>query len=761
MTNIQEISIDKLRIHPKNVRKSYQGISELAASIKEVGILQNLTVVPIPEEDGYYYVVIGNRRLQAAKKAGLQTVPCTITEMEESDQALTMLTENLQRNDLTILEEANGYQMCFSDFGIDVNTLAKKTGFSKTTVRHRLNVAKLDQDVLQKKIDDPSFQLSFTDIQQLEKVRSIEKRNEILDKAENAQNLSWLVLQAVNDENCLRRTNKLISLAKKESILEATDEVVSEQYYASRWTLLRSLYKSDTIPEHLIEEGDHEKYPDGIYYISTANCFKVLARRPDAKPPVVPAAEEGKESEDSTNASVDSVSSADGNTTGGAGSAVGTGSITGTESSADTNSPADVYSPAGAGSTSEANISDGTAFPSGTGSTADMVGGTANHPDTVTSSTPPCHAEETSSKSATSGLTNNAAPVHENRNANAAARVMVSEVHIPSREERMAEDRQTRLAHYEELSHYIQEELTDFCHHLIDGKVDAPDDVEEYLTYCWNVLMNCATHVSNRTVAAAMLNRQAYAISAYEISTLKYQIQMLPVYVQMLAIIRQNLFDCRLMNSDAEYVKDNSVLLREFYALLNQLGFSFSDEALENVMNGTHDIYQPLDLDALEENADSENPVMSDVKGTEEDVVADTKEDVVADAKEDVIADAEEDVVADAKEAMVAEAGKDVASEGEEDVVSDVEEDVISDVEEACDSQIDYAKDVETSTVSSARKLGTSEAADIRDTEPDASTVTCSEDHDIPETDRSEADTASGFPDSEDEFDLCKDSAVA
>ena len=189
MANTIEISINNLRNHPKNIRKSYNGISELAASIKENGILQNLTVVPDPDNEGMYLVVIGNRRLQAAKKAGLETVPCVITDMEESDQALTMLTENMQRKDLTLIEESSGFQMCLEDFGIDVGTLASKTGFSKTTVRHRLNIAKLDRGILKDKMDDPEFQLTITDLALLEKVRDVEKRNSILDEAGDSRDL--------------------------------------------------------------------------------------------------------------------------------------------------------------------------------------------------------------------------------------------------------------------------------------------------------------------------------------------------------------------------------------------------------------------------------------------------------------------------------------------------------------------------------------------------------------------------------------------
>lgn len=108
---VQEIEISKLRVHPKNVRKTYTNIDELADSMKTQGILQNLTVVKNPEEEGTYWVVIGNRRLTAAIKAGLKTAPCQIVEMDEKDQAATMLLENMQRSDLTIYEQAQGIQM--------------------------------------------------------------------------------------------------------------------------------------------------------------------------------------------------------------------------------------------------------------------------------------------------------------------------------------------------------------------------------------------------------------------------------------------------------------------------------------------------------------------------------------------------------------------------------------------------------------------------------------------------------------------------
>lgn len=91
MAEIQNISIELVKVHPNNVRKTYNDIEELAESIKAKGILQNLTVVPDPQEPGKYLTVIGNRRLTAARMAGLETVPCIVSDMDEKEQTSVML----------------------------------------------------------------------------------------------------------------------------------------------------------------------------------------------------------------------------------------------------------------------------------------------------------------------------------------------------------------------------------------------------------------------------------------------------------------------------------------------------------------------------------------------------------------------------------------------------------------------------------------------------------------------------------------------
>ena len=125
MNNITMIPICQLLHHPENPRKDLGDLTELAESIKQNGIMQNLTVVQV--DDGLYNVVIGNRRMAAAEMAGLEEVPCVISEMDYKTQVATMLMENMQRQDLTVFEQAQGFQMMM-DLGYTAN------GASLTTI---------------------------------------------------------------------------------------------------------------------------------------------------------------------------------------------------------------------------------------------------------------------------------------------------------------------------------------------------------------------------------------------------------------------------------------------------------------------------------------------------------------------------------------------------------------------------------------------------------------------------------------------------
>lgn len=230
---IQEIATEKLKIHPKNVRKTYTGIEELADSIKAKGILQNLTVVKAPDDPESYWVVIGNRRLTAARAAGLKTLPCAVVEMSEKDQVSTMLLENMQRNDLSVCEQAQGFQLML-DFGETEATISEKTGFSRTTVRHRLNLAKLDQELLAEREENEGFQLSLTDLYELEKVKDIEERNKILAHASNSRDLKWSVERTVKEEKENQAAGE-IAAKLEEMGVKAAPKKAKDERWSGKW----------------------------------------------------------------------------------------------------------------------------------------------------------------------------------------------------------------------------------------------------------------------------------------------------------------------------------------------------------------------------------------------------------------------------------------------------------------------------------------------------------------------------------------------
>lgn len=189
MGGIVNIGVNHIHPHPDNPRKDLGDLSELVESIKKNGVMQNLTVIPQEGNPGEYTAIIGHRRHAAAALAGIAELPCRIIEgMGQKEQVSTMLEENMQRNDLTIYEQAQGFQMML-DLGETDDSIAEKTGFSKRTILHRLNIAKLDQDELQKKENDSSFQLTLMDLYELEKVKDVKLRNKILKESSNSRDL--------------------------------------------------------------------------------------------------------------------------------------------------------------------------------------------------------------------------------------------------------------------------------------------------------------------------------------------------------------------------------------------------------------------------------------------------------------------------------------------------------------------------------------------------------------------------------------------
>ena len=210
--NIVNLPEDALKPHPDNPRKEIGDITELTQSIKANGIMQNLTVIPTKDlpggdpESNKYTILIGHRRFEAGKAAGLKVFPCHITHgMSHAKQVATMLEENIQRNDLTVIEQAKGMQMLL-DLGESYQTITEKTGFSESTVRHRVNLLKLNEELLKEK----SHQLTITDLAKLESIPE-DRRDEALKNAYSSASLTAAVDRISDDIKKERRRQDIIS----------------------------------------------------------------------------------------------------------------------------------------------------------------------------------------------------------------------------------------------------------------------------------------------------------------------------------------------------------------------------------------------------------------------------------------------------------------------------------------------------------------------------------------------------------------------
>lgn len=258
--SVVNMPIEYLVPHPQNPRKDLGNLEELTASIKENGIYQNLTVIPIneeaPDEEPKYMVVIGHRRLEAAKRAGLQEVPCAIVRgMSETRQLQTMLLENMQRSDLTVYEQAQGFQQLL-DFGMDIEDISQQSGFSKRTIRRRLEIAKLDQNKLKEL--SSTRQLSLKEFDALARIKNLEARNKAMEKI-GTNDFALAVKRAMDKEKLADNMPVFLADMERLGIKKFPD---SANKYSSKYRRVGSL----DLYEYEVTKDKIPKKTEGLYY---------------------------------------------------------------------------------------------------------------------------------------------------------------------------------------------------------------------------------------------------------------------------------------------------------------------------------------------------------------------------------------------------------------------------------------------------------------------------------------------------------------
>jgi ParB family chromosome partitioning protein len=151
----QDLPIERVRPNPFQARRNFAGLEDLVKVITAQGFTTRLRVRADPSDPSYFQLVFGERRLRAAKEAGLREIPAEIAEHSDDEMIEIGLAENIQRRDLDPLEEANAFHMLIEQRDYSVRRLAERIGKDKSYIEDRLALLRTPDDVQQMLVERP------------------------------------------------------------------------------------------------------------------------------------------------------------------------------------------------------------------------------------------------------------------------------------------------------------------------------------------------------------------------------------------------------------------------------------------------------------------------------------------------------------------------------------------------------------------------------------------------------------------------------
>lgn len=177
---LAQIPLDRISANPYQPRRIFdeQSLDDLTRSVREHGIVQPIVVSRTA--DNRYRLIAGERRFRAAQKAGLQSVPAVIKDLQKEGDALQIaLIENIQREDLNPIEEANAYHQLHDEFGLTQEEISRRVGKERSTVANFLRLLKLPETVKQRLA---TGQLSMGHARALLSLDSAKKQEQLADR---------------------------------------------------------------------------------------------------------------------------------------------------------------------------------------------------------------------------------------------------------------------------------------------------------------------------------------------------------------------------------------------------------------------------------------------------------------------------------------------------------------------------------------------------------------------------------------------------
>lgn len=245
---IKLINTSLIDPHPDNPRKNIGDVTDLAASIKANGLLSPLSVVPNGER---YRVIAGHRRLAACKQAGTGAVPCFVLDLDPLQQLEAMVTENCQREQLTVLEEADAIQGML-DLGATTAGVAHRLGRSADYVRDRAKAANIKADV--RKTRDDFDQLTIGQLVAIARYDGRPDLQKRLAQAAGTSNFDYTLSRIERDENDRQWIESVaVLLGEPDSGINLIPDP-EKPYGDPEWRYLGCMFTSTGTPEEAIEK---------------------------------------------------------------------------------------------------------------------------------------------------------------------------------------------------------------------------------------------------------------------------------------------------------------------------------------------------------------------------------------------------------------------------------------------------------------------------------------------------------------------------
>lgn len=243
---IKLINTSLIDPHPDNPRKSIGDVTDLAASIKTNGLLSPLSVVPNGER---YRVIAGHRRLAACKQAGTGAVPCFVLDLDPLQQLEAMVTENCQREQLTVLEEADAIQGML-DLGATTASVAHQLGRSSDYVRDRAKAASIDNEV--RATRDDFGQLTIGQLVAIARYDGQPDRQKELAQAAGTSNFDYILRNIERDDRDRQWIESVAALLGEPD--NGINLIPDPPYSDPEWRYSGCMFPSTGTPEEVIKK---------------------------------------------------------------------------------------------------------------------------------------------------------------------------------------------------------------------------------------------------------------------------------------------------------------------------------------------------------------------------------------------------------------------------------------------------------------------------------------------------------------------------